>query len=593
MRRVMSLWLPDWPTDRLRLRRNGCAPSKSPSPRRGEEGGARPFVTAATTGNRRLVVAVDAAASACGIAPGLPLADAQAYCPGLAVFDADPAGDAEALRRLAEWCGRWSPWTVPDGGDGILLDITGCAHLSGGSRRSSASPDAVSGSFASTRGEEKLLAEAVGRLARRGFACRAAIADTAGAAWAGARFAGAAATVIAPGAARAALAGLPVAALRLAPHHVLALERLGLERVGDLYRMPRAALAQRFGDALARRLDQALGIGGEPLSPLRAQPARRSRLAFAEPIATPENLARALALLTEELCRGLAAEGVGARRLELACYRVDGVVQRAAIGTARPSRDPRHLIRLLAEKIATIDPGLGIEDMVLSAPLAETLAAAQLSLARLQRMEPLEPSPCGRGQGEGAPPPGRMAQPHGAQPSPRPSPGGRGRNSGGRGGGADIAALAILADRLGNRLGLANIHRLAPRESHLPERAVAVLPALDMPRKEPAHWRQGAARPIRLLAPPEKIEAMAPVPDDPPVLFRWRRRHHRVRRADGPERIAAEWWRNPASASLGDPGDIRDYYRVEDEEGRRFWLFRAGLYQPDLPARWFIHGIFA
>ena len=177
------------------------------------------------------------------------------------------------------------------------------------------------------------------------------------------------------------LAGLPAAALRLAPHDVVALERLGLERIGDLYRMPRAALAQRFGDALARRLDQALGIGGEPLSPLRAQPARRSRLAFAEPIATPEDLARALALLTEELCRGLAAEGVGARRLELACYRVDGRIERAAIGTARPSRDPRHLTRLLAEKIATIDPGLGIEDMVLSAPLAETLAAAQLSLA--------------------------------------------------------------------------------------------------------------------------------------------------------------------------------------------------------------------
>jgi protein ImuB len=162
-------------------------------------------------------------------------------------------------------------------------------------------------------------------------------------------------------------------------------------------------------------------------------------------------------------------------------------------------------------------------------------------------------------------------------------------------GSTDPAALALLADRLGNRIGFANLRRLAPRESHLPERAVAVLPALAPPGKQ--IWRSGPARPIRLLAPPETVEAMAPVPDDPPILFRWRRLQHRVRRADGPERIAAEWWRNPDPARErempDDPGAIRDYYRVEDEEGRRFWLFRAGLYRPDRPARWFIHGVFA
>ncbi len=523
--------------------------------------------------------------------PGLPLADAQAYCPGLAVCAADPAGDAAALRRLAEWCGRWSPWTTQDGDDGILLDITGCAHLLGG--------------------EARLIAEIVGRLGRQGVTCRAAIADTAGAAWAMARFGQGRTAIVAPGEARQALADLPVAALRLPGSSVADLERLGLERVGDLYRMARAALAQRFGDALARRLDHALGAAGEPLSPLHAAPARRSRLTFAEPIATPEDLARALALLIEELCRGLAAEGVGARRLELACYRVDGIVERAAIGTARASRDPRHLTRLFAEKIATLDPGLGIEDMVLTAPLAERLAAAQLSLARLQQIEPspsrrglslkpspsgrglsLKPSPSGRGQGEGTQPLGLIAQPDGAQPSPQPSPGGRGRKEEGIAD-SDIAALAVLADRLGNRLGFANLRRLTLRESHLPERAVAILPALDAVAKGSARWPAGAARPIRLLAPPEKVEAMAPVPDDPPILFRWRRLQHRVRRADGPERIAAEWWRDPDPASLGDASDIRDYYRVEDAEGRRFWLFRAGLYRPDQPASWFIHGVFA
>jgi protein ImuB len=538
----MSLWLPSWPTDRL-LRASRTSAEK-------------PFVTAISVGSRRLVAASSAAAAACGITPGLPLADAQAYCPGLVVFEADPGGDAAALRRLAEWCDRWSPWTAPDGADGIIIDVTGCAHLSGG--------------------EGRLLAEAVDRIAGQGFACRAAIADTAGAAWAMARFAGTARALVAPGGAREALAELPVAVLRLTAENIAGLERLGLERIGDLYRMTRESLAQRFGEEVARRLDQALGAAGEPLSPLRPAPARRSRLAFAEPIATPEDLARALSCLTDELCRGLAAQGVGARRLELACYRVDGVVERVAIGTARPSRDPRHLGRLLAQRLETIDPGLGIDDMVLSAPLAEELAAAQLSLTRLcAQSPPPQPSPV-EGEGEVVE---RVAT------SPPPL---RGRvRVGGEGASTDLAALALLVDRL----GLANIHRLGPRQSYLPERAVAILPVLDAPATKT--WPAGTARPIRLLAPPEPVEAMALVPDDPPLMFRWRRLHHRVRHADGPERIAGEWWRNPHPSGTGDPGDIRDYYRVEDEEGRRFWLFRAGLYQPDQPARWFVHGVFA
>jgi len=313
-----------------------------------------------------------------------------------------------------------------------------------------------------------------------------------------------------------------------------------------------------------------------------------------------------LSCLTDELCRGLAAQGVGARRLELACYRVDGAVERVAIGTARPSRDPRHLGRLLAQRLETIDPGLGIDDMVLSAPLTEELAAAQLSFRTNHSPLPSRERPfdyrsggpiAKQWEGEGAVPPAHCPandRGGGAAPSPRPSPAeGRGGSNGGRRGSsdADIAALALLVDRLGNRLGLANIHRLGPRQSYLPERAVAILPVLDAPATKT--WPAGTPRPIRLLAPPEPVEAMAPVPDDPPLMFRWRRLHHRVRHADGPERIAGEWWRNPHPSGTGDPGDIRDYYRVEDEEGRRFWLFRAGLYQPDQPARWFVHGVFA
>jgi protein ImuB len=650
----MSLFLPSWPTDRLARRKDGAAPADShivarvgrnssplegevgnasalpgggrrpqpddvevlpraapipppdrglwprpPSPSRGEGSFGKsdfsdsPFVTAITIGNRRLVAAASPAAVASGIAPGLPLADAQAYVPGLAIHETDPAGDAEWLHRLAEWCGRYSPWTSPDGVDGIVLDITGCAHLRGG--------------------EARLASEIVARICRLGFACRVAIADTAGAAWAVARFGGERVAIVAPGESRMALAQLPVAALRLPAASVAGLERLGLKRIGALYPMPREALAQRFGEALARRLDQALGAADAPMSPLRPVIARRARLSFAEPIATAEDLARAAAHLVEALCRGLAAEGVGARRLILACYRIDGAVEQAAIGTARPSRDARHLTRLLSARLAGLDPGLGIEDMVLTAPLAERLDAAQLEMRAASLAHRPSPSPPLKIE-EPSPPLGgegwvrgyrngasslRDKRETGVTPSPRPSPpnGGEGVSlvSGASSSleTSDGIALAALVDRLGNRLGLTNLRAVAPCESHLPERAVAILPALDTHRAGRSSWPEGVPRPVRLFAPPEPIEAMALVPDDPPVMFRWRRLLHRVRRADGPERIAEEWWRMPDPTRIADPTAIRDYYRVEDESGRRFWLFRAGLYLPDRSADWFLHGVFA
>ena len=449
-------------------------------------------------------------------------------CPDLPCSMPIPAGDAAALRRLAEWCGRYSPWTSPDGGDGILLDITGCAHLRGG--------------------EAALVDDLLARLASRGSPAAPPSPIPSGAAWAVARYGSRAADVIAPGAARAALRLLPVAALRLPLEAAAGLDRLGLKRIGDLYRMPRAALAQRFGDIVARRLDQALGQAGEPLSPLPPVLARRARLAFAEPIATPEDLARALRRLVADLCRGLAAEGAGARRLELACYRVDGAVERAAIGTARPSRDPRHLARLLEEKLCGIDPGLGIEDMVLDAAIAEPLAAAQIALPRQRESGGDESGSC------------RPRRPARQPPRPRPS----------------RALRAAREPSAGaRRRGAAGDRRQF----------------FDGFGKAASRWPAGPARPVRLLAPPEPVEAMAPVPDDPPIMFRWRRLLHRVRRADGPERIAGEWWRDFGrdQARL----DIRDYYRVEDEAGRRFWLFRAGLYHPDRAARWFVHGVFA
>ncbi|HXQ51746.1 MAG TPA: DNA polymerase Y family protein, partial [Stellaceae bacterium] len=305
MKRVMFIWLRHWPIERRQPRRA--------SPRRGR--GAAPLVLATSVGNQRLVSAVDAAAAAEGIAPGMPLADARALHPGLAVAEADFAGDAAALARLAAWCGRYSPWTAPCPPDGVWLDVTGCAHLHGG--------------------EDGLMAEALERLARLGIAAYAVIADSAGAAWAVARHGGARTQAVPEGGQRAALADLPVAALRLVPEMVQTLARVGLRRVGDLYAMPRPSLVLRFGADLAARLDQALGALPEPLSPLPPPPLRWARRRFAEPIATAEDIHAATAELLAILCRQLAAEGQGARRLDLTLYRTDGTSAAARIGTAR------------------------------------------------------------------------------------------------------------------------------------------------------------------------------------------------------------------------------------------------------------------
>lgn len=452
----------------------------------------------------------------------MPLADARALYPDIAVGAADFAGDVAALTRLAAWCGRYSPWTAPAGIDGVWLDVTGCAHLQGG--------------------EAALVAEMVERLRRRGINGRAAIADTAGAAWAVARY-GAAAATVPPGEGRKALAPLPVAALRFEPELAGTLTRLGMRRIGDLYRLPRAALVRRFGSLVTERLDQAHGVLPEPLSPLPPAAPHWTRCRFAEPIATADAIAAATQNLIDALCRRLAENGQGLRRLSLSLYRVDGTLTGVAIGTVRPSREPAHLRRLLADRLGDIDPGLGIEDMVLAAPVVEPLAAAQLALP-----------------GDG----------------PCVAP--------------DDTDLAALIDRLGNRLGTTALSRPLPFESHLPERSVRFAPAIPStwnhsPHPAKAVWQPDRLRPVRLLPRPEPIETVAPVPDDPPLLFRWRRVTHRVRRADGPERIAGEWWRGS--------DETRDYYRIEDEAGRRFWLYRAGLCRSDMPSRWFLHGVFA
>ncbi len=493
--------------------------------------------------------ALDEKAIAAGLSPGMPLADARAILPTLATAEWDRDADAAALRRLARWCGLFvTPWAAPcstaegqgagpGGAGGLMLDVTGCAHLF--SEREGEADD-----------EAALLRALLERLRGLGFTARAGLAGTPGAAWALARFSSSSAspwTRLSPGGEVAALADLPPMALRLSPAEVEFAARLGLDRIGDLLRLPRATLAPRFGKGLLRRLTQALGEEDEPISPLDPISPHRVFQRFAEPLATAESLNAVLEALLPPLCRLLEKEGLGARRLLFSCARLDGRVLQLARGTSKPSRDPDDLARLFRDALPSLDPGFGVEVVSLSALISEPLAAEQLRLGVA-----LSPDPGGHEKSATVFPSG-------------------------------------LADRLAARLGAEAVTRLLPVESHIPERAARHRPLLRQSTKErrdkgaPTSGRLGAARPLRLLPRPETIEAMALLPDHPPVKFRWRRLLHHVARAEGPERITPEWWSRDPEEGEAPP---RDYFRIEDRNGRRYWIYRAA-------GRWYLQGLFA
>ena len=469
-----------------------------------------------------MLAAVNRQAEAEGLAPGMRLADARALLPRLAAAEARPAEDRRGLERLALWCHRFTPCCAVDGADGLLLDIAGADHLFGG--------------------EAAMAAEVEARIAGLGFEVRTGLADTPGAAWALARFGGEGRRIAAPRATLAAMAPLPVEALRIAPEDARLLRRLGLVTVGAVDALPRPSLARRFSrgersDAVPERLDRTLGRRPDPVASLPAPPACLARLAFPEPLIDLAGLEAALARLMEDLSASLERDGLGARELSLLFCRVDGGTARRSVSTARATRDGMHLQRLFEGRIETVDPGFGIDAMALHAVRAEPLAPEQFRLTE-----------------------------------------------GGRGGGE----LGPLIDRLQARLGEGSVSRLEAVESHLPERAERQ----TAPGREGAAWpvRPGVGqRPFRLFDRPEPVDAIAELPDGPPALFTWRRLRRRIARAEGPERIEPEWW-------AGGPEDRpRDYYRVEDMKGRRYWLFRAGLYRDagsKGPPRWYIHGLF-
>jgi protein ImuB len=383
-------------------------------------------------------------------------------------------------------------------------------------------------------GEENYLKEIVTRLQTAGYAVRSAMADTIGAAWAATRYGVGEMTITGSADQTTALLRLPPEALRLEPEVVDRLHRLGLRTIGSFAGMQRSALRRRFGPGLLRQLDQALGLEAETIEPVRLPALYQERLPCLEPIMTATGIEIALQRLLETLCNRLQKEAKGLRSGIFSCYRVDGKQQQLTIGTNRATHNTTHLFKLFEPKIATIEPDLGIELFTLEAPTVEDAPAVQATLF-----------------------------------------------SGSTG--LDNSHIAELLDKITGRFGAGSIQRWLPDERHWPERSIK--PATSLQEKPTTPWRTDRPRPIHLLPRPELIEVTAPIPDYPPMLFRYKGQLHTIAKADGPERIEREWWL--------DQGPHRDYYTVEDEAGQRYWLFRSGHYTEEQKPQWFIHGFFA
>ena len=520
-------------------------------------------------------MAINKEAVKAGLYKGMGLSDARAIIKDLVIADADPDQDQRALIRLAHWARRWCPWVSPldnDGtpfapdqdsqlvahGDayGLMLDITGSAHLLGG--------------------ERALAKDVARRFGRAGYATRIAIADTVGAAYALARFAAKIPYRSTTDSLLKDLAPLPVEALRLRGDMLHSLYRLGLKTIGAITPLPRASLARRFRSKSAKQgaafahlltqIDRILGHHRDPLTPL-TEPADFSvRLPLMEPLFHADLLMTVISDGLDTLLAQLEEQALGVRALTMTGFRLDGSLAQVSVSCASASLDKAHLLRLFKDRVEQIDAGFGIEIVLLTADRTATLVRDQRSTLDTNATDP--------------------------------------------------KLLDQLADRLSAKLGGHAVTRLAHQASWAPERAQTFRPFKasaavsgadtlsdrsdfkDMPSRPP--------RPARLLLRPEPVEVLAEVPDGPPLRFRWRRQMLDVAAAEGPERIAPEWWlsiespRNEDTASLLQD-DPRDYFRTQTSDGQRLWLYRRGLYPhragletlaSDQP-RWFVHGLFA
>jgi protein ImuB len=380
--------------------------------------------------------------------------------------------------------------------------------------------------------EENYFNAITSRLQQHGYHIRAAMADTIGAAWA-VTYYGKSNSIVENGQQKNILLSLPPSALRINISIAERLHKLGLTTIQHFISMPRSALRRRFGDELLLRLDQALGNEEEFIEPLIPPEPFSERLHCLEPIVTKAGMEIALQKLLDTLCLRLKKEGKGLSTAIFRCFRLDGKVEQISIGTNHPSNTPNHLFKLFEEKIETIEPDLGIELFILEAPRTERVVSIQQSILNSE---------------------GNLNDPK----------------------------IAELLDRITNKLGTGIIHRYLPDEHHWPERSIKE--ANSLKEKPAIGWRTDKLRPIHLLPTPHLIQVTAPIPDYPPMNFRYKGKLHIIKKADGPERIEREWWI--------ENGRHRDYYSVEDEEGKRYWLFRSGHYDHGKP-NWYLHGFFA
>ncbi|MDB2668471.1 DNA polymerase Y family protein [Alphaproteobacteria bacterium] len=531
-RRIVSLWFPYWLTQT-------CGD--------GFEDG-RPFALLEAQKSAGRLVALTPLAEAAGLYVGMALADARALVPELQTAMVSRAAAQAKLKKTARWLQRYTPWVGYDapgqsqpGAFALLLDISGCAHL--------------------FSGERAMLEDMKARFEARGIRLRAAVAGTIGAAWGLARFGPEADIIVLPPEQESdAMLPLPPAALRLPPAHIDLCERLGLDSIAALANFSRPALTRRFGALPVMRMEQAFGQAGEALSPCLPIPR------FFVQQSLPQGVTQIPALtdLLEPLCQPLAAQleaaGQGAQRLDLAMTRCDNAVLALSLQLASPSVSAGHMASLFADRLerlsSGIDAGFGIEKLVLAASQTSPLRAPQMAMGL-----------------------------HGRRHAPPPA-----------------SALAHLMDRLVGRLGAQRVVRPVAHASYIPERAVAYVSVLEAGQArastqadKPDSVMDIATRPLFMLCAPEPIEVIAEVPEGAPYRFRWRRVLREVVAAQGPERISPEWWQEVFGQNeTSHNRQTRDYFRVEDRHGHRFWLYRDGLYGRETQRpKWFMHGVFA
>lgn len=471
-----------------------------------------PFVLRSPSHGRMVIVAANEPARAKGIKLGDVLADARAIVPGLEVLDDLPGVWDKLLRRLAEWCIRFTPVVAVDPPAGLLLDASGCPHLWGG--------------------EEQYITAIQEGLRKKGYHVRMGMAETPLVAWGVARYG--IHPLIPIGQNTEALLALPVEALRLEAETTDRLRRLGLHKVRQFITMPRVSLRRRFGTQFLQQVDLALGRESVPLEPVMPVVPYHEQLPCLDPVLTAPGIAIALRELLDRLCARLEKEQKGLRAAVFKGYRVDGRWIQVDIATNRPTRNQEHVFNLFEIKLPSLEPGMGVELFVLEAPKVEPCVPQQEKMWDAS-------------------------------------------------GGLEDVRLSELIDRMANRIGTAKIRRYLPDEHHWPERSVRLAKSLQ--EQPMTTWPSDKPRPLQLLDPPERVEVTAPIPDYPPMLFRYNGKLHHVAQADGPERIEREWWI--------EKGQHRDYYCVEDDDGHRYWLFRLGHYDDEQSSEWFIHGFFA